>query len=479
MPPSSSGSASASTPAICTVAIKKDKVANELDDAYELVPQEGRMVISKPLGSETQVLVDTLLLYKQDLPVGQWKLVFLDGFGCIEDVGVENGRVFLLEDWFKRQLWQNAAGDLKVREMEPNQPHAVWSLTEKQQHFVQVNVGVHTGELNVKVVISGVSFKWPRGNGSRYAWSLPGLYRVLNLTSHGGVASKWVYERMPRWAKRVSSLGGRGQHFFSGRLSSGDRGRPDPVEVYLPEPCTTTFSFMVLLTTFVGCSPYQGGMRSGPARGACASLLDGILRSAARWQPFHIHIRVDDAWELNWPCEQIGGTDVRLAVDRDGVVDLGEFFMLQLPGSRKVVHRALKNVIKNGGVRFDGDKCALAHFFSAVVGMCETEALYKQTVSAVSKHVETSMLKSQSKPKPTVDAIACEVEDLLSLLWAPKQLDFQLMKHLCSWQAATKGHLRQSMALDEANVGGPTLHNSFICLPNNVGFPGAPQVTHI
>ena len=102
MAASSSGAASSSDPATCddVAIVAKDKDASEPCDTYELLPQEGRMVLYKPLSSETQVLVDTVLLFRQDLPVGQWELAFMDGFGCVEDVGVENGRVFLLEDWF-------------------------------------------------------------------------------------------------------------------------------------------------------------------------------------------------------------------------------------------------------------------------------------------------------------------------------------------------------------------------------------------
>lgn len=37
-------------------------------------------------------------------------------------------------------------------------------------------------------------------------------------------------------------------------------------------------------------------------------------------------------------------------------------------------------------------------------------------------------------------------------------------------------HRDFSLAFDKANVGGLTLANSFIAMPDNTGFPGVPQV---
>lgn len=73
--------------------------------------------------------------------------------------------------------------------------------------------------------------------------------------------------------------------------------------------------------------------------------------------------------------------------------------------------------------------------------------------------------------------MSVETIDLVSALWQPKLLDFQLLKHVVAGQEATRGQIRQSWALDEANVGGLNLHNGFVATPGNVGFVRAPQVS--
>ena len=102
--------------------------------------------------------------------------------------------------------------------------------------------------------------------------------------------------------------------------------------------------------------------------------------------------------------------------------------------------------------------------------------LYRQVLWLLVKHVGDSLYQSVSQDPPAANAIRCVNVDLSELMWDNLKLDYQLLKYMVSGMQATVGATRLHLAFDKANVGGLTLGNSVVSLPDDVAFVAPPQV---
>lgn len=448
-------------------------------DHLELLPQEGRLVVYQPHASAVQVVMDQELLHKQSLPVGHWDIEYVDGYGCLIEMSSNgDGQVLLLEDWFGRQLWRSAESqELFVRD-KSGAGHKCWSLTKRQEKFKDATVVGVCGDLRSPMTMQCYVLDWPRGNGCRFLWSLADVYRNLKLTTYNNTPSKWVFAKKVSFMERSGRLGGHGTHIFSGRLASHHERSPDPIEDFLPEPSATTSSFLDTLVRSATNTHRKGGFLDLKAKRKACILLEAVLRGAALWQPFKLQVSCEDS-RVQWPREGVSVVHARLIVDSAGNVDLAE-----LDTFRDSQHGFatscvwLRELAKLDLADESGD-VSLQTLLISIAGESDFENLYSQLIHWTARHVEKHLTLSLESPKPHPHALACERVDLLALLWDTRRLDFQLLKHLSSWAQTTRGKTRFSIALDEANIGGPTLHNSFIAQPDNSGYPGPPQVIDI
>jgi hypothetical protein len=106
----------------------------------------------------------------------------------------------------------------------------------------------------------------------------------------------------------------------------------------------------------------------------------------------------------------------------------------------------------------------------------DVASLFRQLLWYIAHHIEDVMFKSVSHDPPSKLALRCTKVDLLNLLWSNNQLDYQLLRYMVAGMRETEGQLRLSLAFDKANVGGLSLGNGVLALPNDIAFIVAPQV---
>ena len=438
-----------------------------------MVPHVGRFSLQKERGAD--YIYDEFLLHKQKLPEGVWELEELSGFYALVDTREDSGRCILVEDLMTKTLWKDEASSELLESVKLDDGSLKWNnLTSLMARSRCVEAVFVTGPLHQKISFEGWQVYWPRGSGSRYLWSLPAMYKLLGLSTYSGQASKWAFDNHDRWCKRISLLGGSGRHLFRTRLCSRQMScNTDPLEGVLPQPSVTTIGLLTLLSSWAFASTQSGGLRTENRRAAAKEILTGIIRSAAQWQPFKVAITVDNSWKIVWPRSRVAAVDCVLHASADGCVSLTP--MLECPNpSCPASYRLWRELLRRSGVSADVN---LSELLGATVGSTRVCGLFAQIIYWVSIQVERVLFLSLSREKPGPHALSCGTVDLLSLIWKRKELDYQLLKHTVAGQAATQGHSRQHMVVDEANIGGPTIHNAFISLPNGVGFPGVPQAT--
>lgn len=169
-----------------------------------------------------------------------------------------------------------------------------------------------------------------------------------------------------------------------------------------------------------------------------------------------------------------GGPRFKIEVKQEGMADLSGLF----GESFDMVKSMAKACWEGWFLECNPHSGGKAQLFDLLCDSAYIDAahgLHAQLLWWVTRHIENSMWKSKNGPFLSMHALHSNTVDLLSLLWKPRALDFQLLKHVIAGREASRGQLRHSWVVDEANVGGLSLHSGFIALPNNTGFVAAPQ----
>lgn len=452
-------------------------LAKNVGDVFKKVDHTARIKLEKPYGEVYCYIIDTVLLQRYQLPVGiQWELEWDDGWVAAVDVASPDPQIVVVEDVLPKELWQGPGGELATSLLADTRTRMI-PFTEKLQKHQSGIMHFKVGPLRSASVLDVFVATWPRGGGCRFLWSLLSVYKVLGITSFKGQGSKWAYHGFKSWAARVGDCVVGGQHIFHGRLSTGVGSKAfDPIEQFLPHPSVTTFALLVLLSTWTAASSQRGGFRDNASRLAARTLLDGLLKSACMWQPCRIMLRITDTWLCPWPCRDDTAVDVRLEVSADGSVIATPLFDCECSGYRHIVHKRWVELFRQCLHHPRDVAVHITDILCASVAAPDSSSLYRQLVWGMCKHLDGCAFKSFNATRPHLDAVYCVYVDIMQLLWNPKTLDHQLYRHVLAGIEASNGHRDFSLAFDKANVGGLTLANSFIAMPDNTGFPGVPQV---
>ena len=316
--------------------------------------------------------------------------------------------------------------------------------------------------------------------GRRTFVSLTDVYKVLNLKSYKGIASKWQFNSMPSWQRALKDLSFEDCFLWSpGSL---------PVEEaaistthFLPWVGSSSLGILYLLCRFMQPVSQHGGLQEVEGRNHVASvargLINGIARSSSEQVPFDVPLVFNYLWSCTWPRPNAWKPDLVLRVDAEGMVDLAAW----IASAKTLSNRNQRPKAKWFAVVSElGRKCHLKELMMAAICAPKSRKagpFLAQLLWHVSGHMEKVIAANVTHPdKLNPDGLQASLHEAADMVKTPRDVDLLLVRHLDSVQRATARAQYFSIAADKAQVKSLSLLNSVLVLPTNEATVMPPQV---
>jgi hypothetical protein len=436
-------------------------------------PQEGDVFLDDLSGGQVLTNVRTLVQHKMDSNGVPWLLEFDEnGYGAL--LSADEDRCILLEDFMQASIYDAPNGSVLVRSrVAEGSSFTMSNLTEKMTAFTTRIAKCISGGKSLDLVAYKVP--WPRGS-SRILWGALELYKLFDLASYKGIASKWVYESLDSWNKTMMQLELKG-HIFKSTASVPRAGAMVALDVFTPTPAMTTIALLVLTTRWTHTARY--GFRDSLCRRNALSFLEAFV-ATAHALPFVLEIGLRTDWMPRWPRPKMEcNVTVTLPVDAAGFVDLKAFAELVANDSDGWTDSRL--LAKQWWVKILGspDKVRLVELLESDLAADPSfQGCWLQLVMQVATRIELVLYKADKGDIP-LDALPIHLEalDEENGSWSCREVDKTIVRHVNSCAAACRGYIQYfGLAVDKANIRGQSLHNGFMVLPNNIAFELLPQV---
>jgi len=445
--------------------------AEEEEDDWDLLKDEGRVMLNTPCGSSITWVVHKTLVERAPLPeAGRgWKLVWGGGFAaaaCSNDAvpPIPVGELFK-----KKSLWIDSRGEIHIEDVAS---HNVVSLGDLNSRFERVEVSWSTGALGSFVKHSTYRIMFPR-HAFMFYWDLIAFYGPFKLETYEGVPSCWAWHQQDGFRQRGRSLFGSDEHVATSEGATDSKRATLPIgSLVLPTTSVSTALLVGLAPRWVQFPCNGGGFPSDKSKNGARELLAGWAAVATNQEGYSMSLVHVVDWQPPWPGKEEREPFIVLNVDREGMfsVDALESAMLDL--GNKVVWRAVAKELA-AVTRGRLHRASVDELLLALVKVPRVTYLFCQVAWKLAWRLETMMLRSLSGKGAA--AIKTSIVDIMDVMWNNKRLDQELVKQLLVSADHARNFLNWTYASDEAHVGGPSLANTVVVCRDNVALPMLPQ----
>lgn len=265
-----------------------------------VLPHEGRVYLDWCHTTNSWVLSHTETHERVSLPPGSWELAFdTDGFcDCVDTGDIEEPEVEL-DHFLRLELAQTDEGRLLI--VGPEDSAGARSKLFLDTHSLQFelrNVDLKLGPTMRDHRLSAACFRRSRC-GFMWFFSLVGLYVMLGFEMFGGVASRWAWQSLPTFVRRISPMVG-GQVMRSQSFTKQEK-QSDMGDRCLPWHSVSSLGLVVLLSGWCSSTSRTGGLQIERHRLASQELLRSVVRLACGDSARQVPLLLDDAFEWRWP----------------------------------------------------------------------------------------------------------------------------------------------------------------------------------
>jgi hypothetical protein len=201
------------------------------------------------------VVLHRLTLERQDLPVGEWDIIYdADGFGCAVD-SESTCEPLVLEQFLARTLCSSPTDPLVVVEDRGKIKQRIWSLSGRMREAEDVVVLFKCSVLLGTHELRACLLEWPRQN-SRFVFKSAWVYRLMRLSSFKNLPSKWFYKSRVSWVAWLSKLGFDGDHLQHSVRAIQEEGDEKPN--FMDASGISTIGLVALLCRWGSATPTKG-----------------------------------------------------------------------------------------------------------------------------------------------------------------------------------------------------------------------------
>lgn len=244
---------------------------------------------------------------RRALSDGSWAIAWDDdGFGYLVDTEAEGGDEEAdetpLEAWLRYQLAATDDGRLAVIETASPKSHEFVDSMSLQ--YREYKIGLKLGATQKVHTFASAFFRRHRV-GFQIFLSLASLYTMLGFTMLGGVASRWAWQSLPAFQRRVSKIAP--EQIMRSQAFERQRDQSQLAERCLPWHGASSVAVVVLLASWSCHSTKAGGLKEERHRMACQEMLVAIAQSALGHNSHRVPIFADDQFAWRWPRPPVGG----------------------------------------------------------------------------------------------------------------------------------------------------------------------------
>lgn len=274
--------------ALCPTAMEATVVSGKSTTHCDWCHERQRWVLSNTDTHETHVL-----------PEGSWALAWDDAdFGFVVATDDVEETEYELEQYLKLSVAQLDNGRRLVLGPEEDSARVRYFIDSASVNFKVQDVGLKLGPTMKLHNIAAACFSRPRYG---FAWFFPlvGVYTLLAFDMFSGVASRWAWQMLPRFQKRVDSAV-RGQVLRSQAFSKQEQTQ-DLEQRCLPWHAVSTFALLMLLASW-GCdTACIGGLKDLRHRTGSQEFLKSLIATTCGAEPFRVPVYADDEFDYRWP----------------------------------------------------------------------------------------------------------------------------------------------------------------------------------
>ncbi|CAK0820493.1 unnamed protein product [Prorocentrum cordatum] len=435
---------------------KKLKI-NEPKTEYSPVPEEGYVELNTPMGSEVTFVVHKATLQRIPLPqAGPWQLVFSkDGSGAAVNDGGD--WILTLQNEFGRTLVTDGDGQFYVEERGKAHP---WNLDTKRSLCEAMTISLAVGDVDTRHKHQVYRLEWTRG-GMHFFWDALTLHTSMKLNTNEKKRTVWLYRQKNGWRKAFKQATGTTVHYTAGS-SKANKEEDDRAEdtIRLPSGSLSTYDLLhVFLTSATSQAHQAGGLKMGSAKQAAGSLFRSLVKASV-YQRKVLTIQV--AGDFTVEVTQ-GRMSIKQVRDHKAIKDNDSMW--------EELWTRLDVACGRGN-----DEIDFVDFVVVLSGMQQLDCVLNQVVWACARQIEMYAQGALKKGTDKEAPLQVEVAPLIDIAWCRERLDQELQKHLHACKCASASLRNFTVATDKANVGGPSLQNSVVVLPDGQALVLPPQV---
>lgn len=381
-------------------------------------------------------------------PTGTYFLEWFDEDVSVCDIGSD--AFFEGEALFLKLIVRDTrSGELQIAWwMRNKQRWRFFDLYDMMTDYRNLQVTLFLGPTKAVNELSAVMLRLPRFNGSAIFWEGVRLYKVLNLTTHKGTPSKWVFRSKAQWLALLEEFGLAGQIIHSTRAVVEDGVAPK--DAFLPFAAISTVALLVLLARWRLANPRVGCLRRPDSRAAATTLLNAIVSGVGPEHEGSLALCLDsERFEMSWPASP-AHVDVVLHA-RGGEVSLGPWRALASTTSAPM---DASSVLLEAGL----EECLTipaAGLLEKLMSLRKPPIhIIYQVASQVAKWVDTRLYKVASgKAARGSGGSIAKFPDIMDVLDKPDLMNSFLWRHVQGGVRESQGTTSMSLTTDAGHYG--------------------------
>ena len=442
---------------------------------------EGRIVLDSRADSTT---VADLLTHERKVVEGTWKL-FIDPDtkrgALIADSSACQSDVLLIEDLMTLDIWLGSGGERFLSQKKEGGGFNFKSLDRLLGAHSIGEVTVKVGACSAETSFAVAVMKRARDFGARVFWDGLQIYRVLQLKTYSGQASKWFWTAAKSWTKTMKRVFGPGDYLILSRHMNHSIETLEQSPWYsrcLNAPSMSTLCLLVNLTRWSYAQVMQGGFRKDQktSRAAAAMILDSLVcQATARTKAQSFTLQLHGKWACRWPLLGLAPeVDTKFTCEvsflAGGLLRLGKLMHPKLRYG--TLWRNVHSKLALHGVDANTETVELTAVFRILGDDQRMQGLLGQICFALAAQLEASLGEGQRGLGPT-ELASLAYSDWMEV--GAADMDEKLLHYVLSGVDESHRHRVMSIATDKAGPAGMSLLNSVVSFPNNKMILCCPQ----